>query len=387
VRILHLGKYYPPAPGGIESHIKTLALWQADLGHEVTVLCVNHANKDGKNVTHSRIRRTSTSFEMDGRVQVDRVGRWFSVSRLEVCPELFRKLRTATREAEIVHLHTPNPLMLAAWWLAGNREPPLVVTHHSDVIKQKVLQRFVEPIEARVYSAAKLILSDSPNYMDGSAILQKHRHKVDVLPLGIDLDRFLNPGIVEVQEANRLKEAHGDPLWLMVGRMTYYKGYHVAIKALAETRGKLIVVGNGPLETELKRQAQDLHVADRIVWMPAVSESQLVSLYHAATALWFPSVAKSEGFGLVQVEAMASGCPVINTDIPGSGVSWVSLDGVSGLTVAVGDVGSFAAAANRIAGENCLRARLSQGARERAEKEFDARVMVKRSLEIYGQMS
>jgi rhamnosyl/mannosyltransferase len=381
--MLHLGKYYPPAPGGIESHVQTLARGQANLGHDVTVLCVNHADQGGKDITHSRWKKTTSFTQMDGKIRVERVGRWFGLSRLEVCPGLIGRLRKATGQADVVHLHTPNPLMLAAWWLAGNRETPLVVTHHSDVIKQKVLQRLVDPIEARVYGAAKLILSDSPNYMDGSAILHKHRLKVDVLPLGIDLDRLLNPGIVEVHEANRLKQAYGYPLWLMVGRMTYYKGYHVAIKALAETRGKLVVVGNGPLETELRGQAQELGVADRIVWMSAVLKSQLVSLYHAATALWFPSVARSEGFGLVQVEAMASGCPVINTDIPGSGVSWVSQDMVSGLTVKVGDAEQMASAATKIGDDESLRQKLADGALERAKKYFDAKTMVCRSIDFY----
>lgn len=380
---MHLGKYYPPAPGGIESHVQTLARGQADLGHEVLVLCVNHADQAGNDVTHSRWRKTASSIEMDGKVRVERVGRWFRVNRLEVCPKLIAKMRKATSQTEVVHLHTPNPLMLVAWWLAGNLEIPMVVTHHSDVIKQRFLQRLVEPIEARVYARARTILSDSPNYIEGSNILQKHIQKVAVLPLGIDLDRFLNPGIVEVQEAKRLKQAYGDPLWLMVGRMTYYKGYHVALEALCKTSGKLLIVGSGLLEKELKRQAIQLGVSHRVVWMPFVSESQLISMYHAATALWFPSIAKSEAFGLVQLEAMACGCPVINTEIPGSGVSWVSQNEISGLTVQVEDARGLSNAANRLAVDPALRCRLSDGAKSRSFGEFDYQTMVRRSINIY----
>jgi rhamnosyl/mannosyltransferase len=172
----------------------------------------------------------------------------------------------------------------------------------------------------------------------------------------------------------------------MVGRMTYYKGYHIALEALARVPGTLVIVGNGPLEAELKAQAEKRGVAERIFWKRHVSPKELIALYHAATALWFPSVARSEGFGLVQVEAMAAGCPVINTAIPASGVSWVSQHEVSGLTVPVGDVDAFAAAVNRIADEDGLRAKLSHGARMRAEKEFDAWLMAKKSLEIYGEV-
>jgi len=378
-----LGKYYPPAPGGIESHVQTLARGQADLGHEVSVLCVNHADKDGKDITHSRWRRTPSFNQSDVNVRVNRIGRFFGISRLEVCPGLLGQMREATSLADIVHLHTPNPLMLAVWWLAGNRQNPLIITHHSDVIKQKVLQVLVAPFESRVYRAARLILSDSPNYIDGSAVLQKFRDKVQVLPLGIDLEPFNNPGESEKLEAKKLVEDHGSPLWLMVGRMTYYKGYQVAIKALAQVEGKLIIVGNGPLEPELKAMAKSLGVAERIVWLPSVSRTRLIALYHAATALWFPSIARSEGFGLVQVEAMASGCPVLNTKIPGSGVPWVSQDGISGFTVGVNDAEGLACAAQNLVAQPATRRSLGENAKARTAVMFDSQAMAVKSIELY----
>ena len=150
LRILHLGKYYPPAPGGIESHVQTLARGQAELGCQVSVLCVNHADRFGNDITHARLRKTVSTRDKDGAVDVERVGRWFGVSRLEVCPSLPWRIRQLTAKADIVHLHTPNPLMLAGWWLAGNRKVPLVVTHHSDVIKQRLLRYAVAPFESRV---------------------------------------------------------------------------------------------------------------------------------------------------------------------------------------------------------------------------------------------
>ncbi len=383
LRILHLGKYYPPAPGGIESHVQTLARGQAELGCQVSVLCVNHADRFGNDITHARLRKTVSTWDQDGAVHVERVGRWFGVSRLEVCPSLPWRIGQLTSKADIVHLHTPNPLMLAGWWLAGNRKVPMVVTHHSDVIKQRLLRYAVAPFEAGVYSQAKRILTTSPEYQGGSAQLKAYLHKTRVLPLAIDLNSFVFRTAVNQGVGSQVEGDLRSPVWLMVGRLTYYKGYHVALEALAKVPGTLVIVGNGPLEAKLKAQAERWGVAERIVWKSHASPKELIALYHAATALWFTSVARSEGFGLVQVEAMAAGCPVINTAIPASGVSWVSQHEVSGLTVPVGDVGAFAAAANRMAGENGLRAKLSQGARNRAENEFDARVMAKRSLEMY----
>jgi rhamnosyl/mannosyltransferase len=110
---------------------------------------------------------------------------------------------------------------------------------------------------------------------------------------------------------------------------------------------------------------------------------EVVGAYHAATALWFPSNARSEGFGLVQVEAMASGCPVINTAIPGSGVAWVSPHEQTGLTVPMNDPSEFARAANRLLNERGLRDRLAAGARARVRAEFDHRFMAERCMNIY----
>lgn len=386
MKILHLGKYYPPAPGGIESHVQTLARYQAQLDCDVRVLCVNHADSAGKDITHARFQPTRTEVESDGRVQVERVGRLFGVSRLEVCPTLLGKIRRETREADIVHLHAPNPLMLGGWWVAGLREKPLVVTHHSDVIKQRLLRYLVTPFETAVYRAARMILTTSPKYLEGSAQLRSYRNKTEALPLGIDLGPFLHPTKKIMDRATELRQATGDgPLWLMVGRLTYYKGYHIAIEALANVPGRLVIVGNGPLESELRDLAAKRLEAGRIDWRPHVDQDELIALYHTATALWFPSIAKSEGFGLVQVEAMASGCPVINTEIAGSGVSWVSMNETSGLTVPVGDAKSLAIAANRIFNEIDTRNRLSVGARERAQNLFSAENMVQKSLKLYEE--
>ncbi len=363
--------------------MQTLARGQAELGCQVSVLCVNHADMFGNDITHARLRKTISTRDQDGAVHVERVGRWFGVSRLEVCPSLPWRIRQFTAKADIVHLHAPNPLMLAGWWLAGNRKVPLVVTHHSDVIKQRLLRYAVAPFESRVYCQAKRIFSDSPNYGQGSPTLQRHSDKVSILPLGIDLQPFGKTDSGFGPNADILKATPGCPLWLMVGRMTYYKGYHVALEALAKVPGTLVIVGNGPLEAELKAQAERWGVAARIVWKSHASPKELIALYHSATALWFPSVARSEGFGLVQVEAMAAGCPVINTAIPASGVSWVSLNEVSGLTVEPENPVALASAALRIQSDELLRGKLARGAKERAFQLFDAKGMASKSLALY----
>jgi rhamnosyl/mannosyltransferase len=260
---------------------------------------------------------------------------------------------------------------------------PLIVTHHSDVIKQRFLRHLVRPFECRVYQHARLFLVSSPKYLAGSASLERYADKVLVLPLGIDLDPYLKPSAAALGHARHLQKKHGDLLWLAVGRLIYYKGLDVALKALTMVPGKLLVVGTGPLNNELHLQAKALSVGERVIWLGNANSVELIGAYHAATALWFPSNARSEGFGLVQVEAMASGCPVINTAIPASGVSWVSRDGESGLTAPVNDPDAFAAKARRLVDEPHLRRHLSVGARERACRDFGQETMGRRSLGFY----
>jgi rhamnosyl/mannosyltransferase len=163
----------------------------------------------------------------------------------------------------------------------------------------------------------------------------------------------------------------------------YYKGLHHAVRALAAVPGRLLVVGEGPLAGALRGQAAAAGVAGRVVWLGRVDGDDLAGAYRAATALWFPSNTRSEAFGLVQVEAMASGCPVINAAIPVSGVPWVSRHGETGLTVPVDDPDALAAAARRLLQEDGLRERLGRQGRDVAGREFDHRLMAERSLGVY----
>jgi glycosyltransferase involved in cell wall biosynthesis len=390
-KIIHLGKYYPPVPGGIESHVQTLARAQVKLGYRTTVLCVNTLDHDGNHSAY-----TNTIEERDNDVKVVRLGRWTSLLKLDVCPGFVVRLWQMLRQYEekiIFHLHTPNPMMLLASAMlsslslvSGKRNIHLVITHHSDVVNQRLRKYAMRPLEFLVYGKAKAVLTDSDNYLQGSKFLAMFQD-AGALPLGIDLEDFINPQLEAVQFAQELNVKYGQPLWLCVGRLVYYKALHIAIAALVKVPGKLIIIGVGVLEAELRALADKLEVGDRIIWLGNATREQLIGAYHAATALWFPSNARSEGFGLVQVEAMASGCPAINANIPGSGVPWVCRHEIEGLTVPINDVEAFVRAGLRLLNEPGLRDRLGAAARIRACSEFDHMVMAKRSLEIYAEVA
>jgi glycosyltransferase involved in cell wall biosynthesis len=206
--------------------------------------------------------------------------------------------------------------------------------------------------------------------------------------MGIDLKPYLEPSAEVRARAAAIRDEHGrgGPLWLGAGRLVYYKGLVNAIRALTEVPGRLVLIGDGPDEPLLRAEADRLGVAGRVDLLGSLPYLEIVPYYLAADAFWFPSNARSEAFGLVQVEAMASGCPVINTRIPFSGVPWVSPHGETGLTVPLDDPSALAAAAWRLLEESGLRDRLAAAARRRASQEFDHRVMAGRSLDVYRRV-
>ncbi|MFM2061312.1 MAG: hypothetical protein RLZZ507_982 [Cyanobacteriota bacterium] len=380
-RIIHLSKYYPPDRGGIETHVQTLAQTQAALGAEVHVVCVNAFDQQGR-----LSKRTHTVEEMDGNVSVTRMGRLLSLARFDVCPELPKKLCQIVKDPNtLLHLHTPNPTMLMALTMLRNRLP-LVITHHSDIIKQKFLKYGLRPFEHIVYSKSSQILTTSLPYIQGSKFLRFYSDKLSYLPLGLDASNYSQPNKKAIAFSHSLHDKYpAGPIWLAVGRLVYYKAFHIAIEALSRVSGTLVIIGVGPLEQELKNLAIKLGVDKRIVWLGRVSEDELVGAYHAATSLWFPSNVRSEGFGLVQVEAMASGCPVINANIPCSGVPWVSRHEQEGLTVPINDPVALAEASQRLLYESGLRNRLVKTSRKRAEY-FNHITMAQRSFEFYEQV-
>ena len=372
LRITHLGKFFHPAHGGIEQTVRSLAQAQAKLGCSVRVICMDHE------------KGRATRVEQDGLVEVVRLRRAASLLKIDYCPDLARVLNEG--DADLVHLHAPNPTMILGLVLSGDRRP-LVVTHYSDVVKQPLRRMLFSPIERACYNRAGLILSVSSHYIAGSPILRRYVDRVAVLPIGLELAPFLDPTREVRERAEHLKRSHPGPIWFCCGRLVYYKGLETALLALRSVPGTLLIAGDGPARARLERLAGSIGVNDRVGFLGGIPRDEdLAAYYLASDAFWFPSNARSEAYGLVQVEAMASGCPVINTAIPHSGVSWVSRHDESGLTVPANDPAAFAAAALRLLKEPGLRERLGSGARARAISHFHCDAMGWRSRELYSTM-
>jgi glycosyltransferase involved in cell wall biosynthesis len=364
MRVLQLGKFYPPFHGGIETHLHTLC---RELTKSITVSVI--VANEGRHLVTSEI----------DDVRIRRLPRFFNLAATPVCPTMPREIRRTG--ADIIHLHLPNPFAALAY-LASGHKGRLVITWHSDIVRQKTIARMLGPLDDAILRRASALIASSPNYVDTSRVLSSVRDRCRVIPFGIDAESF-RPRDAEI--GMKIRRRYGPRIVLAVGRMVYYKGFEYLIRAMASVRGHLLLVGEGPLLAKLERQAFDAGARDRITFLGRVSQEEVVGYYQAADVFVMPSIARSEAFGIVQLEAMACGKPVVNTRLR-SGVPFVSLDGITGTTVAPADSEELADAINRLLDDPALRDKYGAAAAHRAREEFSIDTMVNRTLELYREV-
>jgi glycosyltransferase involved in cell wall biosynthesis len=359
LRVLQLGKYYPPYRGGMESHLQCLS----DELKELVDLKVIVANGG---------RQTRTDV-VDG-IDVTRLGRLLNFNSAPICPELVWKIRSA--RADIIHLHWPNPMAVLAFLVSGHRGP-LVFTYHSDIVRQRKMAVAFMPILRHALKKASAIIVSSPNYIDGSDVLSDFRDRCRVIPFGVSIDHFDE---IDVREVQRIRAHYGPRIVLGVGRMVYYKGFEHLVRAMSVVDGHLLLIGRGPLREFLGQLAADLNISDRVTFMSEVDDVR--PYYHAADVFALSSIMRSEAFGIVQLEAMACGKPVINTSLD-SGVTFVSPHGVSGLTVAPADYLALGNAIKQLLDQPEQGTALGRAGRQRVGHSFTVERMVQSTFELY----
>lgn len=361
LRVLHVGKFYPPHMGGIETHLQALCGALKDAVDLRVIVSSDH--------------RHSVEEVVDD-VRVLRLGTLLTAFSTPICPGAASRIRSSN--AEVIHIHLPNPAAVLAYLNSGHRRP-LVITYHSDTVRQRFLGSLFEPFLQAALRRSSAIIATSPNYLETSAALQPHRDRCHVIPYGIDIAQFqrCDPSAVAAVRAR-----YGDRLVIGVGRLVYYKGFEHLIRAMVEIRGKLLLIGNGPLRAPLEELSRQLGVTDKVIFAGEIQNEQVIPYYHAAQVFALPSVARSEAFGIVQIEAMAAGLPVVNTSLD-SGVPFVSLHDQTGLTVPPADPAALSKAINRLLDDPALRQKLGAAGTQRAQREFSLQSMATRTLQLY----
>ncbi len=322
MRILHVGKYYPPARGGMETALGHAVEGLGAAGHDVRVVVAGHGR---------RTSREDLPHRPGALIRVGVLGTWNSQPLMPGLPRILAE-QLRTFQPDLVHLHLPNPLACWAWLRiapGAPEKPRLAIWHHADIVRQRLGGRLVAPVIERCLALADGICVSSESWRRTAATLAGRLDDVRVIPFGIDASPFLH------------QEPTGAGPFVFVGRLVRYKGVHLLLEAMAGLPdARLDIVGTGPQQAALRRRAGQADLAGRVRFLGDVSETDLPAVLAGCRALVLPSLDRSETFGLVLLEAMAAALPLVTTDLP-TGVGELNQPGQTGWVAAVGEVASL----------------------------------------------
>ncbi len=367
MRVLHFYKTaFPDTMGGVEQAINQIARGANNLGVKTDVL----------SLTPERVPRT---IEIDGylahraRLDVQIASTGFSMSA-------FLRFAQLAKKADVIHYHFPWPFMDVVHF-ASRLKKPTVVTYHSDIVRQQHLLKLYRPLMWKFLGSMSRIVATSPNYLVTSDVLAKYKHKVSVIPIG------LNKTTYPVPSAEKLaywRDRLGPKFFLFVGVIRYYKGLHILIEAAQGTGYPIMIVGAGPIEEELKAQAEQLALRN-IYFLGYLSDQDKVALLTLCYCVLFPSHLRSEAFGISLLEGAMYGKPMISSEI-GTGTTFINIADQTGLVVPPSDAIAMRQAMQYLWEHEEQAAEMGQKAEERYWRYFTADQMVRSYVDLYGEL-
>jgi glycosyltransferase involved in cell wall biosynthesis len=320
---------------------------------------------------------SATVEERMGPVEVVRVGTMTKAGSVAVCPQMPSRLMR--ERADLIVIHEPNPMGLLSYFIARPKGP-LIVWFHSEVIRPSWKYRmFYRPfLEFALNRASKIVVA-SPTLAESSPQLRDWQAKCVVIPYGV----YVPPAAPEVaKRADAIRKEAGRAIILFVGRLVPYKGASVLLEALRNVDATAFFVGDGPQRDALAASADTLGVASQVRFLGEVVPDELSALYSACDLFVLPSITRQEAFGVVQIEAMAWGKPVISTDL-GTGVAWVNRHGETGLVVPPGDVTALRQALLTLLENGPRREEMGRAGADRARTVFSVDRMIESTLGVY----
>jgi glycosyltransferase involved in cell wall biosynthesis len=355
---LHIGKFFAPQIGGMERFLEDLIRAQHAAGIDSAAI-VHAGAGEGSVADPSWLRRVPV---------------FANVAFAPIAPGFFGALRRAIADfqPDYLHIHLPNLSAFAALFLPSARRLPWVVHWHSDVVASKhsfllrLLYPLYRPFERALLERAALIICTSRQYLESSAPLAAFQEKCAVVPLGIDPARMAAPLADPPQRWTLARHR-----LLAVGRLTYYKGFDTLIRAVAQIPdAELRIVGDGQDREQLLKLSILLGVSDRVFLEGALSDTECAALYQTAELFCLPSRERTEAFGVVLLEAMHYGLPLLASAIAGSGVSAVIRNGVNGRLLPPDDSIAWRDAIAKLAPNATERRRLGEAGRERVARKY-----------------
>lgn len=380
LKVLQVNKYYYPWIGGIETIVRQISEGiSRDTDVKVLVCKSPDIPLDERKITNAE--------EING-VYVEKAGSLGEIAKVPLSYKFIYDFRKLAKDADIVHIHVPFPLGDLACLLSGYKGK-VVIWWHSDVVRQKRAMLLYRPIMEALLKRADIIMVSADGVAKGSQYLGPYLDKCKTIHFGLDKHKY-NIATKFLERSKKLEKSSctkSNIKFLFMGRLVYYKGCSILIDAMAKIKGDvhLTIIGSGPLREELQERCERLGISDKVCFAGRVKDEELAQYYEDADVFVLPSTERSEAFALVQLEAMAYGIPVINTNLK-SGVPEVSLNGETGLTVEPEDVDGLARAMQWMIDNPAERLVMGKKARERLEREFTEEKMISEVLETYNNL-
>ena len=390
IRVLHLGKYFPPDPGGMETYLRDLMVCSSENG--VTPAALVHRSSLG-------LKSTDENLHAGNKIlSVTRVGTWFRLLFTPISPAFPLALHRLIKQHQpgILHLHLPNPSAFWALMLPSARRIPWIVHWQSDVLTPKsgwmlrLCYIAYKPFESALLKRARRVIVTSTQYMTSSDTLAPFKDQCCVIPLGI-ADRFSTAredGRNTISNEPLRETATNAPLKVLaIGRLAHYKGFDILIKAVAETPNvELDIVGSGAQLGTLQSLTQSLAVLDRVRFHGAIDDNARDALLLGCDCLCLPSIDRAESFGIALLEAMSAGKACVVSDVPGSGMTAVVDVNRTGLVVPVGDPVALAEAFLIIDKDRTLLAAMGKCGREKYQSQLTIEASTARIVGLYGDL-
>ncbi len=368
MRILHVYKsYLPDTHGGLEEVIRQISRNTQAFDIESRIFALSP--------------QPEPSVLVREEAQIHRFPRTVQLASCDLSIRAWRGFRKMAHWADVIHYHFPWP-MGDLLQLGTRPDRPILVTYHSDIVRQKWLIPLYRPIMNRFLKAVQAIVATSPNYFASSPILSRYAERIEIIPIGVEEASLPQP---TPQKVAAIRRKAGEGFFLFVGVLRYYKGLHILLEAVRGTDLPVVIVGSGPVEGELRRRACQLELTN-VHFFGAVDDTEKLALFQLARGVVFPSYLRSEAYGVTLVEGAMQGRPLISTEI-GTGTSFVNRDGESGFVVPPADSRRLREAMQRLAWEPELAEQLGRGARQRYETLFTGWVMGKRYAHLYQHLA
>lgn len=384
MKILQLGKFYP-IRGGVEKVMWDITAGLSRKNIPCDMLCAVLPDRqiDWKDAPYQQTRDGMLAFCLGGANTVYCAPARKKVAGTMLSPAMISVLRRICKDYDIIHVHHPDPMACLALRLSGYKGK--VVLHwHSDIVSQKGLLRLYKPLQRWLIKRADVIVGTTPVYLEESPFLRHvPKEKKRVVPIGIDPVPHNEAEVKQV-----LEKYKGRKIIFTLGRIVPYKGYDYLIEAARFLPDDYLVLigGSGPQFAHMQQMVYNLCISNKVEMLGYLSDEKAHALFHACQVFVLPSVMKTEAFGIVQIEAMSCGKPLVATQIPGSGVSWVNQDGVSGLNVPCRNAWALSQAIRDICEDPALYERYSSGSRQRYNHVFTSQLMIDQCLNIYENL-